>query len=276
MSPTPLAPHELGTPRGVPGIRSGFYPVRGIHSPGGNPPNPLNALQNPSAGRGNPITPDVLVARQTGAVDLNPTVLPGQTWFPISVDRPTIVVPKDTLQFTQSSVTTNQNGVGLIYYTPNRQATDLGTVGNGNVQKSARHGVVYLPNPGRWWLYYNRSSTNLAVIQIDASDPSVAARYLTEPGVHLVRTTTFAAGTFLAATLVLEANRDRVAATFQNTGTGDLRIGFTIGVTAITGFKLIGSQTTSITFSGDTCWKGPIYAIDASAGTAVLMVAEYV
>jgi len=270
---TPLPPHDPAPPRADVMIRSRFFPHGPISRPGGGgAPNPLNALQNPVAGRGNPITPELLVARQSGAVDLNPTYLQAQTWLAIRVDRPVLLIPRDTIQYVVQATTTTQNGDGLIYYAPSRQPTNLGTAGNGDVQKSTRYGVCYLSNPGVWYVYYNRAAQTLGMLVIDASDPNVAARYLSEAGIHGVRFQTFPA--LAASTNIVAANRDRIAMTVQSTGSAPVRISFVAPATTTSGFRLVSSVGAAITFSGDTNYRGQLWGIEESAGGQIL-VCEY-
>lgn len=250
-------------------------------------PRPFNvpafrgARENPIAGRDNPVTPDVILGRYSGATRLNPNTLPRRQWRVVSIDRPTIIIPKQPLTYVGTSGTVVHEG--LIFYAPAAIPNTAAVVPltTETLQKSTRTGVVYLPTPGEWWLYYDRTSgAGLDVVMIDAQDPAVASRYLSESGLHGIRTFTIQSTD--AAVLFLSANRDRMACTFATAGvspttpTGNVRIGFTSALTGITGFRVNTSTQATVTFIGESLWKGDFYIIAETAGTqGTISVVEY-
>ena len=164
---------------------------------------------------------------------------------------------------------------GLIYYqaarAPRWTSTSLPlTDADDAPLVSTGPGVCYLYTAGDWFLFANQS-TALEVMLVDASDPGVLSRYLSEPGA-VRQTAAITSQKFdLAAgvTQTIAANRWRRFLIVQNvTGSAvavRLCFGDTTGfdTTAPTGYASAGnglylSNGASITLAGETLWKGSL------------------
>ena len=114
--------------------------------------------------------------------------LPNATkWYPISVDRPTILFPTVVLD-------------GPVYYHPQKNAQLADT----DSFRSNTFGIVYIPKAGTWFLKPGFTpSAPIVFLVIDASDPMIAWRYMQEPGANTPTTTrvavTDSAGDVVAA-----------------------------------------------------------------------------
>lgn len=159
-------------------------------------------LANPTAG--NTATPNLI--KGTGVIcgDLNTVRINSSEWFPVTIDRPEIWVPRVAAS-------------APIWYTPNRQGLVLGSTEE--LLKSTKYGVVYLSSPGTWWIHNTDLPPGKAIemMRIDAWQPGVVSKYLSDPGVHAANTSQVSdisnAGVVSTA---IGANRDRVGLTLQN------------------------------------------------------------
>lgn len=163
------------------------------------------------------------------------------------------------------ATTYNSGAARVIYYAPNRipQSTD-------DAQRSKGAGIVYLPNPGQWFLRADRDSTAEAVVVsylvIDAQDPAVAARYLAESGCHRIRTNSSVDVTNVSTTLLGE-NRNRTGLLLTCTlpaGGGTLskvRLGFGGAASASAGVEIGTTTLTQFAAFGEGVWKGSVTAI---------------
>jgi hypothetical protein len=191
-----------------------------------------------------------------------------------------------TLSFGQGSQTTyNSGSVRVIYYAPNRIPISVD-----DAQRSKGSGVVYLPNPGTWYL---RAATDTdgewATVQylvIDAQDPAIAARYLSESGTHRIKTNAYVGSIASTSVQLVAENRNRtgllITATTGQTASpalAKLRLGF--GTTAVnnSGTEIGTSTTATFAMFGDACWKGSVSAIfsDSNSGgtTGQVTVTEW-
>jgi hypothetical protein len=107
---------------------------------------------------------------------------------------------------------------GLVYYAPD---TKLESGLLAHAQRSHGAGIVYLPQRGTWFVFYNGTAgTQTDWTQIDATDPLVAARYTGEQGAQFwVAGAVTAPITGTASIQLVDANRDRRGLIIQNQGT---------------------------------------------------------
>ena len=159
-------------------------------------------LANPTAG--NTATPNLI--KGTGVVcgDLNTVRINSLEWMPVVIDRPEIWVPRAAAS-------------APIWYTPNKQPNALGSTAE--ILKSSRYGVVYLSSPGTWWVRNTDlpAGTAIEMMRIDAWQPGVVSKYLSDPGVHNCNHTQQSAISSVGVVgTALGANRDRVGLTIQN------------------------------------------------------------
>jgi hypothetical protein len=161
----------------------------------------------------------------------------------------------------------------VISFAPGRIPTN-----QEDAQRSKGAGVCYLPNPGRWYLRANldgdETSVTINYLLIDAQDPAVAARYLSEPGCHRIRTNTTVAVTD-SSTIIIGQNRNRtgllLTATAGSGGTPSiLQVRLSFGDTAVLdNGNWIGTSTNALlSMFGDACWKGSISGIYSDSNTA--------
>ncbi len=161
-----------------------------------------------------------------------------------------------------TATTFNTGSPRVIYYAPNRIPTSTDYT-----QRSKGSGVVYLPNPGTWYLQHARDNTAEAItteyIVIDAQDPAVIARYLAESGCHRVKTTQVSLTSSGARFALIGENRNRTGLLIS-VGTAAL------GATASLGLNFGGTATatnTNVTITpssanwyttGEQVWKGSV------------------
>ena len=236
---------------------------------------------NPS-GRGVPpgITDPLVGARYAEAVDLNPAAFvttPTNGWHMIRCDRPMIVWPFSTT----IEGGTGKPGIGtystgaarVISFAPNRIPSNVE-----DAQRSKGAGVCYLPNPGRWYLRANldgdETKVTINYLLIDAQDPAVAARYLSEPGCHRIRTNSTVNVTN-ASTILVGQNRNRTGLLLTATAgplgapaIQQIRLAFGDTADAANG-NWVGTSTNGIlSMFGDACWKGSVSGIYSGANAA--------
>ena len=184
------------------------------------------------------------------------------------------------------TVTFNSGSARVIYYAPNRNPSN-----SNDAQRSKGAGVVYLANPGTWNLRADSDASyetcQINYLLIDAQDPAVAARYLSESGTHRIRTNTGASVSTTSTSLVGE-NRNRTGLVITSTsGPGNspalplkIRLGFGGAADKNGGIEIGTSTTASFAMFGETCWKGSVEAIWASTnasstGTAYVTITEW-
>lgn len=237
-----------------------------------------------------------LVPRAEGydTQDLNQIQFNARQWYNWTCDRPTILLP---IVSSVVSVLSGQEVAGAqyeIYYAPNRQPVKLPAAGTAEdamlyAQVSRGCGVVYLPRAGRWSLYWNapNNSSKLRMLILDATNPSVAARYLFEEGIHQVSVNgTTGDGTITACSAVdsvcLASNRLRKG--FQITidaaaGVANFaRLGFNAAANPGKGVKLgTANEPSTFGMSGENCFKGEIHIITGtgSVGDPTCSVVEW-
>jgi len=213
-------------------------------------------IQAPSGPGG--LTPNALAARYAKGKPLNVLTLPGQKWFPISIEVPTVLTPLYPLDY-------------MLFFAPEYQARStsafLGAAPdsytNKNFQVSVGPGNIYLPWPGMWQIY-NPSGTDATMLVVDATDPLVGVRYMSEPGCHAVTATRSNALSFAAQTVILGANRYRTGFIFQNDhATTSLRLTFmsdaAVGGAAPQGILVAPGQI--IQFGGSNLIKQQVQVI---------------
>lgn len=253
----------------------------------GNPPPPPTWTPNtqppsPPAGGGNlagfqsfpndsppGLRDPVLLGRFGQGIVANRQTLRGRTVLTVTVDRPSIVKPL---------------GVALapIYYQTHLRPpwTGLGTTAPSAAStvpafqgyRSSGNGICLLPTVGEWYLYYDVSSAAaLDILVIPAEDPSVAAKYLAEPGCHTAVNTNLTGGASTVGTIA--ANADRKAFFLQNLTGGStiLRIGLGTAVDAAAagtppagrGYALQNLGVFQL--DGESCYKGSITLVADAA-----------
>lgn len=163
--------------------------------------------------------------------------------------------------------TYNTGSARVIYYAPNRIPYTLDAA-----QRSKGAGIVYMPNPGTWYLQAAQDSTGEYVqvqyLLIDAQDPAIAARYLSESGTHRIRTNaTVATATGTTAQLIGE-NRNRtgllITVISSASGTTPLqkhRLAFGVAAVNSVGVEIGTSTTATFAMFGEGTWKGSVDAI---------------
>ena len=176
-----------------------------------------------------------------------------------------------------TSTTFNSGSPRVIYYAPNRIP-----VSADYTQRSKGAGIVYLPNPGTWYLQHARDNTAEAItteyIVIDAQDPAVIARYLAESGCHRVKTSLVAcAGT--SATTILSENRNRTGLLITFTGALQSSAYFNIAygqtATSSVGHPMTTAQSTGFYQTGEQVWKGSVSAYNTQVGSQNIYVTEW-
>lgn len=202
--------------------------------------------------RNNSIESRIPLVQYPGAEEANPRRLKIQTWERFDVSRPTILWP--------SSSTAMPNAI--IFYSPNRMPTGGLT---DNALRSLGQGIVFLSNPGTWWVFNSSATFPIDVLQIDASNPSVASRYLAEPGCHNVtRTTTTVSSLNIQ---IAARNRDRRSLIIVNGAGGPIFVNVNEAAAANVGVRLTAGG--SLTFAGDTLTRERVFAIRETADSIV-------
>lgn len=199
------------------------------------------------------------------------TLPDSNNWFPISVSRPTVLVPRTTVP----------NGQFLYHPSKNPTAADADSY------RSTSFGVCYLFAPGTWYVKCDFAiSAPFQFLVLDASDASIAWRYMTDPGAA-APTHSRVAVTDTAST-VLSANTKRQWLMLQNNS--DIATGedICIAMNAVAVFPVAavgrglvlkkgGGAGGTIVFAGAFMMKHFISAIHATpAVTQYLDIAECV
>jgi len=175
-----------------------------------------------------------------------------------------------------TSTTFNSGSPRVIYFAPNRIPVTADYT-----QRSKGAGIVYLPNPGTWYLQHARDNTAETItteyIVIDAQDPAVIARYLAESGCHRAKQTVVACSAGSNQQLLAE-NRNRTG--FSINGTGALtantfNVAYGVAATSSTGTPLGTASSTSIYQVGEQVWKGSVNAWNTGAGSINVYVTEW-
>jgi hypothetical protein len=179
----------------------------------------------------------------------------------------------------------NSGSTRVIYYAPNRIPSSLD-----DAQRSKGAGIVYLPNPGQWYIQAARDTTAETVIVsylvIDAQDPAMAARYLSESGCHRIKTNASFGPIQTTSTQLLAENRNRTGLLLTSTagplGTptiAKLRLGFGAAAVNNVGTEMGTSTTATFGMFGEACWKGSIAAVfsdtQTAGGSAYISVVEW-
>jgi hypothetical protein len=209
---------------------------------------------------------------------INPDTLPKGTngaWRSFTVDRPTILVVSQGIILDQFSYCPERIGdCATITGGVSVPASSTGLTRGDQVFSATRHGCCYFSAPGIWWVYNPSSTVDYQVWLVDASDPSVAQRYLNEPAACVVSNTTnvtVATGT----TLLANANRARSATMIQHTGrdsadaasSNDVFIAFEASAVLGQGMFLGNLQT--IVLQNDINYRSRIRAIARTAAVKV-------
>lgn len=283
----PLAPDRLtdtygfpkGVPRGFP-YREGPEVARpGLPLPrGGTTQTPMMApAHSGMAPRKNATTPELVQARFAPTIRLNPITIEGPTiggrdgWQSIDIDRPMILWPTG---YDLGGVNFSLPIAEVLYAPETKPANDSLAI------RSLRRGIAYLSNPGRWWVKYGIAAAatpfTLSCLLIDASDPAVAARYLSEPGPNVTR---YFGSVGVnpdpgPSVLLVQANPYRKALTIQNHANPAIRIQVGTPGTIANGIRL--PATASVTFAGDTLTLDAVYGMAEGALTGDVVIIEYV
>jgi hypothetical protein len=224
-----------------------------------------------------------MVAQFWPSAKINPDSLPFGTngaWKSFEVDRPTICVVSQGIIVDQffycperiGDCNTVTGGVSV-------PAASTNTVRGDQALFATRHGCCYFSAPGKWWVYNPSNSINYQVWLIDASDASVAQRYLNESASCLVSNSTNVT-VATTTTLLVNANRARSATIIQHTGrdaadaatTNDVFLGFEASAVLGQGMILLANQTIALT--GETNYRSRIRAI-ARTGQVKVAVSEF-
>lgn len=213
-------------------------------------------------------TPELVGARYTESNRLNPITLRGgltggdSGWQAIVIDRPSFVWPTG---YASDGSTLNVPGAEVLYAPHARPRVDTEAL------RSLRRGIAYLSNPGVWWLKYGAATASpaatLECVVIDASDPGVVSKYLSEPGPNYV-TQGDVATISTASVQLVAANPYRKALTIQNTSTFAIRLGLGITAVGTTGVRIVAGVTGTVTFSGDSLFLGAVNGIRDSTASA--------
>lgn len=157
--------------------------------------------------------------------------------------------------------TFNSGSPRVIYYAPNRipASTDY-------AQRSKGAGIIYLSNPGVWYIQHARDATSECVtteyVAIDAQDPAVIARYLSESGCHRVKSSQVTISALGINTALLPENRNRTAFLIApaDTTLNNARVQLAFGQAATgTNGMVVGTAVSANAYqSGETCWKGSV------------------
>lgn len=213
------------------------------------------------------------------------SVLP--TYAPATVTGGTGSSATFYLSWSQAASPTvyNSGSTRVIYYAPNRIPSSLD-----DAQRSKGAGIVYLPNPGQWYIQAARDTTAETVIVsylvIDAQDPAIAARYLSESGCHRIKTNASFGPIQTTSTQLLAENRNRTGLLLTSTaGPGGtptiakLRLGFGAAAVNNVGTEMGTSTTATFGMFGEACWKGSIAAVfsdtQTAGGSAYISVVEW-
>ena len=213
------------------------------------------------------------------------SVLPAYT--PATVTGGTGTTATFYLAWSQAASPTvyNSGSTRVIYYAPNRIPSSLD-----DAQRSKGAGIVYLPNPGQWYIQAARDTTAETVIVsylvIDAQDPAIAARYLSESGCHRIKTNASFGPIQTTSTQLLAENRNRTGLLLTSTagpaGTptiAKLRLGFGAAAVNNVGTEMGTSTTATFAMFGEACWKGSIAAVfsdtQTAGGSAYISVMEW-
>ena len=231
------------------------------HVFGGTTPIPPETFLDPQLG----VQPTTLVPQpqrvSTRAIRLTDLSLEPSVWLAVTIDRPTILWPR------------NPFVGGQIRYAPDTPDSSLT-----RIQTSVRSGIVYLPTPGQWYVRQTTSST-VTMTVIDASDPAVQVRYLAEPGNQLLAQTVIdpaTIGTSAAGNSVQIApsSRERTGILIgNNDATVNLLVGFNltagVGYVALTTAVLYVEPKKTLELFGDQCFRSNLVAWwqGAAAGT---------
>jgi hypothetical protein len=222
---------------------------------GGGPGGPFAGgavIQAPSDLRPG-LTPNALAARYAKGKPLNVVTIPGQKWFGHTIEVPTVLTPLFPLDF-------------MLLYAPEYQTRSVSpylgaapdTWTNKNFQTSVGPGNIYLPWPGSWQIY-NPSAVEAPMLVVDATDPLVGVRYLSEPGNHAVtQTNNPAVPASPAITTILASNRYRTGIILNNDhATIPLRLGFMSSVVSggATPIGLLVAPGAIVQFAGSTVVK---------------------
>lgn len=272
-----LIPPMGRLPRPVTNIRPArdivTLPPAGGRGLAGGPPSKPSAPSRfgPAQQTQTPVSPALIQARFGPTVQINPLTLvgsttPGANWVPIELERPTILYPIAQLE-------------GNVHYIPLVRPFDL--FGDNNPEQwslvARNRGAAYLWAPGRWWLKYN-ADASAQFLLIPAEDPTAAIQFLSAAGVSREQRTGGTTGTSHVSrahlvSFTIPARPNRLSITIQNTtvvagGGVILHVGLTDAPTKAatpavtdTGFQL--SQRGSITFAGDSLWRGALVLIAA-------------
>lgn len=277
---------QSGDPRGFPPIgRPGLPSLPPFGSLPGHPDNLIFGANRSSASPfgAAPSTNALIAARFAPAVRLNPLSLRGPVtngdsgWLMLTIDRPSFVWPTG---YMNNGTTLNVPAYEVLYAPIQRPLNDSQAL------RSARRGIAYLSNPGAWWIKYNApdaaAAATLECIVIDANDPAVAGRYLSEPGCNGFTTgTVVLPATGGTALQIVAANPYRKGLTIQNvtTGAGGCRVGIggvALDWATIGGFVLsAGTVPGTLTMAGDTLALSACFGIGTSATAPTVFFTEY-
>lgn len=299
-SPPVGSPIDLSTRLPNPGVRFAF-PPSSAKKGGGVGTNPPVANSGPYLGGGQPqfggrmgglggyptgpTSDPKMVAQFWPSAKINPDSLPKGTngaWRCFDVDRPTILVVSQAILVDQffygperiGDCATVTGGVSV-------PAPSTNTVRGDQVFAATRHGCCYFSAPGRWWVYNPSSTVDYQVWLIDASDVSVAQRYLNESGSCSFTNTTNVTVSNLSSTIIVQANRSRSATIIQHTGrdgadaatTNDVYLAFEATAVLAQGMYLAAGQTISL--QGEINFRGRIRGI-ARTGSVKVAITEVV
>lgn len=267
-SPSRFYPHAVSAPPVVDPILSSSYDPRGDKSRRG---------------------PPELRGRYATVNNLNGITLKHATWTDFYVDRPTILWPiRSTVSTLAPSTTAACGSYYPVYYRPDyigpsnpNQATDAGSDAGFASQVSTGAGVVFLAQPGRWWLFCGVAATDSTTfLVVDASEPGTVSRYLSESGCHRVAQQ-FTLAVSTPAVTIIASNRNRTGLAIYNTssGGGPVHLGFGIEAVAGTGFVLYqpaaAQNPSSLILTGSTLWKGAVRGIREAAVDGQVSVLEW-
>lgn len=272
-------------------LRSGPTPgPQPVGYPGALPPTPDNlipgARQSPGSVFGAAESTNPLVsARFAPAIKINPITLRGpitggdRGWMQLAIDRPSFLWPTGYL--------TDGSTVNLPQYEVLYAPIAIPLL-DSQALRSARRGIAYLSNPGIWWVKYNAPAAATAAVLnalvIDANDPAVASRYLSEPGCNGFNGPTTTVAAIGTAAICMPANPYRKSVTVQGVpGAGSPIVRIGIGGVAAdwnagnVGLRLITGSFNSMTFAGDSLALEDIFCVaEAGSGAAGAVVAvEY-
>jgi hypothetical protein len=216
------------------------------------------------------VTPLIEKLRYSPAIQLATSTVKGGEWTPFDAKFPLILWP---IKCTDGAVTFGGGSQYVQLYAPVAIPND-DTV----AQRSIGAGVVYLPAPGKWYVKNSGPSTSIVTfIVIDARDPAVAARYLSEGGNHRASVQTNVTVPLSGASVqLLAANRNRRGfVVYSFTASSQIRLGYGQSAVAGVGQKLFGAGNTSFSAFGDAVYKGDINAVSETAADASVAVVEY-